>query len=633
MRVLCYSPYNRWALHGQWEMTILHGLRRRGAEVHYVLCDGLYSDCDVFWASTAPRPPRACVQCQGEVIALVHSLGMEFEWLGRYLLPDEQDTARAWADALAPEELLDATYGDWPVGEWVRGSVHSHLRRTTLDLAEPEVERVYRSYLYSGLVACFALDRLLAYSRPDVLFIFNGRMSSPRVAFELALRRGIRVVTHERGLRRETLHLTVDEICTSQRPLRKAWEDWRDVPLTAPELDAVSRLMHEREHGTGVTFRAFTPPPQPIDEVRAALGLQEGRPTWVLFTSSDDEVIADAQWRPIFPSQLDWVRRSVEYAGAHPELDLVVRIHPNTGSRRSIGANTEQLEELRALARDLPPNVRLVDAEDEISTYTLMEIGDVGLVYHSTAGLEMACKGKRIVVAGRAVIRGTSFVRTIEDPARYEETLATLHDIAPGTVSAEIRRLAYRFAYTYFFRYPVEFPLVRMRTTAVGDLAWRTPEDLDPGRDAGLDRCTGVILDGDPVVRPPSEEERARSTADEDAFLAAQRRVAVLAFADELIEERGLLEAWGGTFSATDPATLLIRTPPETTERLVEAVGRAGLDRDGTAELVAVDGEVEELCEQVEAVYTRRDLGGALAGRPRFDDSSTESLRRLVCGG
>ena len=83
-RVLCYSPYNRWALHGQWEMTILQGLKARGAEVSYVLCDGLYTDCDVHWAATDPRGANACSNCQARVAALVASMGMDYHWLGRY---------------------------------------------------------------------------------------------------------------------------------------------------------------------------------------------------------------------------------------------------------------------------------------------------------------------------------------------------------------------------------------------------------------------------------------------------------------------------------------------------------------------------------------------------------------------
>jgi hypothetical protein len=152
-RVLCYAPYNRWALHGRWEMTILQALKLRGAEVQYVLCDGLYTDCDQFWGVVAPRPANACSMCQMQVVNLVHGMGMDFHWLGRYLQTDEQREAERWADALADDELLTAAYGAWDIAEWIRSSVQSHFRANDIDIARPAVAKVVRSYLYSGLVA------------------------------------------------------------------------------------------------------------------------------------------------------------------------------------------------------------------------------------------------------------------------------------------------------------------------------------------------------------------------------------------------------------------------------------------------------------------------------------------------
>ena len=64
-------------------MTILKALKLRGAEVEYVLCDGLYTDCDQFWEVVSPRPANACVLCQAEVTRLVAEMGMDYRWLGR----------------------------------------------------------------------------------------------------------------------------------------------------------------------------------------------------------------------------------------------------------------------------------------------------------------------------------------------------------------------------------------------------------------------------------------------------------------------------------------------------------------------------------------------------------------------
>jgi hypothetical protein len=509
-RVLCYAPSNLWALHGQWDMTVMHRLRNAGADVQYVMCDGLYAECDVFWAATEPRPANACQLCQAHQANLAAQLGMEFEWLGRYLLPAERREAIRWARGLADEEVPTARYGDWDVAEWITGSVHSHFRASRLDWDDPEVGRAFRRYLYSGLVACFALDRLLDDFAPDVLFTFNGRQSSTRVAFELARRRDIRVVCHERGLRQETLTLVEDADCISLEPLRQYWREWGDVPLSSGELQTVSAHLAEREHGQGLSWRAFTSAPQPHREVRAGLRLDATRPTWVLFTSSDDEVASEARWQGAFATQLDWIRHTVAYAGRHPELDLVIRVHPNTGSERSTGANRGQLEELARLRRELPPNARMVDAADDVSSYSLMDIAAVGLVYNSTVALELACKGKATVVAAGNAVAGMPFVRTVGSPGDYDALLDELAELAPGALFPDVARLAHRFAYGQFHRMPIEFPLVRMPSSSQGVVQWQRHEQLQPGVDAGLDRCARILLEGEPVCPPPGPAELAR---------------------------------------------------------------------------------------------------------------------------
>jgi len=626
-RVLCYAPYNRWALHGRWEMTILQSLKLRGAEVEYVLCDGLYTDCDQFWGVVAPRPDNACTTCQLQVVNLVHQMGMDFHWLGRYLQTDEGREAKRWADALADDELLTATYGEWDVAEWVRASVQSHFRANEIDVSRPPVAKVMRSYLYSGVVACFALDRLLEEQAPDVFLLFNGRQSSTRVALELARARGIRVIVHERGMRNEQLLLIENESCISLEPFRQMWRDWGEVPLTAPELERIVSFMLGREHGQDLAWDQFTASTQPLDDVRAKLGLRADRPVWALFTSSDDETAGEADWSSPFTSQREWIARTIEYVRANPQLDLVIRVHPNTGSKRSTGANRKQLEEMRSLRDNLPANVRLIDPEEEISSYSLMDIAAVGLVWVSTVGLEMACKGKAIVLAAGNYVHGTSFVTSIADPDRYEDTLAPLLDLAPDAVSATTRRLALRFAYGLFFRVGIDFPLVRMTTPRDSELAYHSLEALEPGRDAALDRCARILLEGEPTCAPPTAAERTRGTEVEDEFLAdfGKRRRVALAFADELIADIALLEAWANAFDGRDDITLLIHTAEAETERLIDAVTAADLDRADGPDLVAMQADAATLAS-VDAIFSRVVRDGLGAFAPRYDDGSLHEL-------
>ena len=130
-----------------------------------------------------------------------------------------------------PHRFLMARYQDWNVGKWVESSVHSHLRISELDFRVPQIKEVYQSYLYSGLTACLGINRLLDDYKPDVFFLFNGRQSSTRVALEIARKRGIRVICHERGNLKESLGLTENVPCFSIKPIEEAWQLWKDIPL------------------------------------------------------------------------------------------------------------------------------------------------------------------------------------------------------------------------------------------------------------------------------------------------------------------------------------------------------------------------------------------------------------------
>jgi hypothetical protein len=589
-------------------MTIAQGLRLRGADVRYVMCDGLFSDCDVFWKAVDPRPADACMRCMAGTTALAAQNGMPYQFLGRYLDPQEARTARKWVTSLRRDELLSAVYGDWAIAEWVRGSIHSHFRHSRLDITDREVERTTRSYLYSGLIAAFAIERLLDDYQPDVLLLFNGRQSSTRVAFELARRRAIRVVCHERGMRRGTMWFSIDRTIISRTMYGEYWDQWGDVPLTVEELRAVTGHLSEREHGVNTGCVAFSPVPQDQAALRASLGLSEDRPVWALFTSSDDEVVSEDEWRPSWPQEA-WIAKTLDFARRHPEIDLVVRVHPNIGSRRSVGANQQQLQWLEELSRDLPPNVRWVGPRDDVSSYTLMDLATVGLVSHSTVALEIATKGKHVIVSAPNAVTDMPFVRTEEAPEGYEAALDAALDLDNGATDDEVRRLALRFAYGFFFRLSVEFPLVASRADAIAERNWKSLDELKPGRDAVLDRCTAMVLDNGPVYPAPTAADLARSDEAERRFLAP--RQAVLAYAEELIEDVSLLELWGDAVTVDDPVTLLVHTPPSATEALIAAVQRAGLERDDAPDMIAVSDDDPGLAA-VTAVLSRHDEPGLL---------------------
>jgi glycosyltransferase involved in cell wall biosynthesis len=524
-RLLCFSPYTYWELHGQWEAALLHGARARGADIRYVLCDGVMTECDVFWAATQPRHALACTDCQGRVGRLMASLRMSYQWLGRWTMPDDERQAVAWAEGLSVEGLTEASHGTWPLGAWVMSSVNSHFRTAPPDMANPEVVDAYRRYLASALRVALAFERLLEDARPDVLLLFNGRQAPTRVAFELASRRGVRVICHERGGRPEALMLFDGVRCDSAAMIQQVIRQWEDIPLDAVALRTIEGYMRGRAEGKGLGWIAFSKGLEEPGPLRRRLGLDD-RPVWVLYTSSDDEVAASEDFRSAFRDHAEWLQRTMAWASSRADVQWVIRVHPNLGGRTSTGRNERQLAEVRALAAVAPPWVRFVMPDDDVSSYALLGLAEQVLVYHSTIGLEAGARGLPVLVAGHPVWTGAAFAAYVADATDYEDLLASRLQLGSLTPALEIRRMALRLAHAIYFRYQIGFAPVRMPDAHTGRPAWRGAEALAPGQDPGLDRIVSILVDGLPVVPVPTEADRARSMAIEDAWLAEGRFLA-----------------------------------------------------------------------------------------------------------
>ena len=70
-------------------------------------------------------------------------------------------------------------------------------------------------------------------------------------------------------------------------------------------------------------------------------------------------------------------------------------------------------------SRTCPPNVRVVAADDPQSSYPLMEAADLGLVFSSTTGVELALAGTPVVVAGQSHYRDKGFTLDVSTPEEF----------------------------------------------------------------------------------------------------------------------------------------------------------------------------------------------------------------------
>jgi hypothetical protein len=134
----------------------------------------------------------------------------------------------------------------------------------------------------------------------------------------------------------------------------------------------------------------------------------------------------------------------------------VIRVHPGeklVPQAKSMGTV------VREALPEIPNHIHLIGALDNINTYDLIEIADLGLAYTTTVGVETAMNGIPVISCGQTHYRGRGF--TI-DPNSWEEYFSALEnvlaDLPPHRLNEEQTAKAWNYAYRFFFEYPRPFP-------------------------------------------------------------------------------------------------------------------------------------------------------------------------------
>jgi hypothetical protein len=271
----------------------------------------------------------------------------------------------------------------------------------------------------------------------------------------------------------------------------------------------------ERKTGINLAWIPFNRRSEAETSLRAKMNLSADKKLWVLFTSSTDETAGDPDMKGPFDTQLAWVREVVEWVSTRPDVQLIIKVHPNLAGNHYIGKAIDELRIYEEMRANLPSNVRIAMPEDSVDAYLLAEEADVGLTYGSIIGLEMAMLGKPVFLASRALYENCSTILTVRSRESLPEVLEKcLH----ASTNREIQREAFRLASCYIRRFELDFPVITVLNVYEAKRNFTQPDELGPGKDASLDRICNYLIDGSPLYETPSAQDIERTTDEENAF-------------------------------------------------------------------------------------------------------------------
>ena len=469
-----------WSAHSACELIIAHALRVRGAKVALLRCGGGMPACEVGWARRAY--PRPCDRCAWLTGRMADESGLE-----RFALSDFFPWGR---------DARRAAGGGTPAGSgdpYDRSRVSlTWLMRTTRVERLPEGPAARDDFAIASDAVWGATEAVLDRFEPDIVFLLNGLFAAEHTIRDVALGRGLRAPTYEIAPRAGCLVLS-QQTPAPYYDTDALWGDVSHRPLNSEQRADALALLDGRAQGVGAHECYFEDPEADAANLRRRLGLSGAERVVTLFTNVSWDSATFA--RDVgFSSMFEWISEAVKRAAEHRDLVLIIRIHPG----EEIWGTRERVErELLDALGHLPDNVRIVPGSEALSSYALVDLSDLILTYTTTVGLEAACRGKPVAVAGETHYRGRGFTIDVDGPEQLGAVLSKLH----GPLGDEEVELALRYAFAFFFRAMVPFPAMRGGPAGVTRVP-AAEHEIAPGADPYLDWICDRILDGADFALP-----------------------------------------------------------------------------------------------------------------------------------
>ncbi len=419
-----------------WSLE-LNGVR----VIHFVCQQGL-SPCVFGTKRNAMHHHPPCRACMRQSEALFgHSEVVPFGF-------DAEALPQGLLAPLGLDQLSRFTYADLPLGKLALPSMRWILRRHHLN--DDELTRsLFRKYIRSAYSLALQFEALVQEAQPQTVVVFNGMQYPEAVARWVARKHGIRVISHEVGMRPFSAYFTEGDATAYDLDIPT------DFQLNETQNQRLDDYLSKRFKGdfhmAGVKFWPEMSGLRP-EFLQKAAGFKQMVPVFtnVIFDTSQPHA------NVVFEDMFTWLDSLLNTAKAHPETLFVIRAHPDEAR---IGKASEESVAEWAEVRGVSniPNLHFIPPQEYVNSYDLIRMAKFVLIYNSTIGLEASILSAAVLSAGKARFTASDVVWLPETKADYQAKLDFLLDTDTVEVPAHFKHNARRFLYWQLYRSSLSF--------------------------------------------------------------------------------------------------------------------------------------------------------------------------------
>lgn len=459
-RVAFFSPHAGIWVHALPESYLAKCLGEGDFEVSRIACDGTFNrHCTVMEAfavgleQDARSKEALCRECRANAAILRPSYAGKDHVLSAYLKPGDVSEADALVAGLKEGSAQEFTYRGIEVGRIAAYEILLKFKKSTFTF-DAEESAYHLVYIRNALLSLMAFERLYAEIEPDILVAYSPQYGVCGVAARYCELKGTRVYFLEGSSNIEERYKAIRvwdwEAFGLTNPALRYWDRLEAYDLGREDIERVEK--HTERLLQAKSFSVYSVAASNRFDLRAHFGVPAGAKVALAAMSSYDEAYAafvigrfprEKYHSRVFRDQLEWIKRTTAFFADHPELFLVIRIHPRTfPTQRNAVMASEQVELTRILA-ELPANVKANYPSDKISIYDLYPQIDVLVTGWSATAVEAMTYKVPVVTYDRRLPSYPASIHYTGDSE--EEYFANLLKAAAAGPSDAVAEAAHRW--------------------------------------------------------------------------------------------------------------------------------------------------------------------------------------------
>ena len=439
------------------ESTLAGGLRGKGAEVHFLLCNKGLPSCiipDNFIINENEYikngPKKFCNSCINVANKYLSKSGFELKTINNVSKDKNNEYLELIEKNLNFQNIKNFTYKNIKIGEHAVSGTLRYYKKTEYE-KEKYFKEIIKNYLISCMITVDQFYEILKKEKYNTIVLNHGIYVPHGVIAEIAKKEKIHFVVWCPGVRKKTFSFSPNDTY-HRESIYEDNKNWENIVMNEKKKDLINEYLKSKSVGKNDWKNEWVYTPTSsndnIDKLFEDLKIDKNKPLIGLPTN----VIWDAQIdypTNFFNHILEWIFFTIDYFIKNQNLQLIIRVHP--GEVNSTKPSKQRvIDEIIRKYGSLPKNIFLIRPEKNYNTYKILNKCDNILIYGSRLGIEMSALGKTVIVAGEGFIRNKKIAMDMNSKEEYQETLTKL-PIKDHMTHEKILR-AQKYAYHFFFR-------------------------------------------------------------------------------------------------------------------------------------------------------------------------------------